>query len=429
VEAFFTVIQYSYYGEGAMSYDFSFAEADKISSVTLPTSYNGTTIPRAGRDPNAYSLQIENGKRVVFKHSLTSLYTVRKITLVLQQIEDPTKREVIHIVQHPAIELVRHSTKNAFVNGYFGRATKDVRDGAGNLIGKDPFTPYYTPDPENKKFYHSTTSANPTSSWASGASTTSRYISLNTSTLGNLGTVNGSIQTSAKDCYTFEITVSAFNDDNNKYTVVYSNANTYNGSSPTTYTRSYRIGDPRVPVSRHYSSSEASLPKYLFSDKSHRDPVTDAVTTGVDSLRAWEEPMKILIANQSVSANEVIAPRFLVSSPLNVMYGNITHLSSVKRAMSYQEDGYPAGRWRLPTEAEIAFIVARQNEGVIPWLFAATYYHCANGKVFYVQSAGSASTPVATDTTKAYNRFVYDLWYWGDEKMDPNVYHPNMHEH
>jgi hypothetical protein len=27
-----------------------------------------------------------------------------------------------------------------------------------------------------------------------------------------------------------------------------------------------------------------------------------------------------------------------------------------------------------------------------------------------------------------YNRFVYDLWYWGDEPMaDTETYHPNMH--
>jgi hypothetical protein len=249
--------------------------------------------------------------------------------------------------------------------------------------------------------------------------------------LGNLGTVNGDVSTSAKDCYTFEIIVSAFNEDNNKYEVVYSHANTYNGGSPTTHTRNYRIGDPRVPVSQHYPS--LTLPNYLYSDRAHRNAETDAVELQTaDVTRAWEEPLKILIANQNTTANEVIAPRFLVSSPLNVMYGNISHDNSVKRAMSYQEDGYPAGRWRLPTEAEIAFIVARQNEGVIPWLFAATYYHCANGKAFYVKSAGSASTPVATDTTKAFNRFVYDLWYWGDQPASgdysQNQYHPNGHE-
>lgn len=28
-----------------------------------------------------------------------------------------------------------------------------------------------------------------------------------------------------------------------------------------------------------------------------------------------------------------------------------------------------------------------------------------------------------------FNRYVYDLWYWGDEPMDPDYYHPNQHEH
>ncbi|MBO4768457.1 MAG: hypothetical protein J5495_02865, partial [Bacteroidales bacterium] len=120
------------------------------------------------------------------------------------------------------------------------------------------------------------------------------------------------------------------------------------------------------------------------------------------------------------------------SSPLNVMYGGITHESSVKRAMTYQENGYPAGRWRLPTEAEIAFIVARQKEGVIPWLFASTYYHCANGRLMYVLTGNDHRNdpPISLNSSRAgFNRFVYDLWYWGEEPMDPNVYHANMHEH
>ena len=35
-----------------------------------------------------------------------------------------------------------------------------------------------------------------------------------------------------------------------------------------------------------------------------------------------------------------------------------------KRCAAYQENGYPAGRWRVPTEAEIWFMANRSNAGV-----------------------------------------------------------------
>ncbi len=475
VEAFFTMVSYSYYGAGAKDYDFTFEESDKINSVTLPTTYNGSTIPLAGRDLNEYSLEVVGGKTLVFEHSLASVYTVRTVYLVLQQIVNPSNRVQIKITQHPAIEIKRIKAKNAFVNGWFGRATKDVRDANGNLIGSDPFTPTHTPDPDNDKLYHAYSYASPESnasanSWSTSTAS-SKYIDLGSSSSsassisanyqGFLGSVNGDVSTAAKDLCSFEITVSAFNDDNKTFKVEYRNSTTYNGGTGTVHTRNYRIGDPRVPVSQYLTEDEVKLPYYLASDRAHRDPETDVPTISSNStFGTWEEPMKILIADQGVNANEVIAPRFLVSSPMNVMYGSISNTNSLRRAMTYQENGYPAGRWRLPTEAEIAFIVARQKEGVIPWLFAGTYYQCANGRAIYVRTGDAyrLDPPISVQATNCYNRFVYDLWYWGDDPTashtpaestmtewekatDPvsgqpnwkahwaNYYHPNMHEH
>ncbi|NMB37396.1 MAG: DUF1566 domain-containing protein, partial [Bacteroidales bacterium] len=98
-------------------------------------------------------------------------------------------------------------------------------------------------------------------------------------------------------------------------------------------------------------------------------------------------------------------------------YGKTTTVSfeqAEKRCAAYQENGYPAGRWRVPTEAEILFIVNRSNAGVFPTLFGAVNYW-ASGNRAYNAGTNTWSTP-----SSAYVRCVYDVWYWGDEKGDYN---------
>ena len=425
VTAVITEISYKYYGDtNGDTFEYVFqdgafnkTEADGKTTITLKTTdSNGRTVATPARETNAYEVSVE-GKFVNFTHTLTKIYTERVIKITISNTEGRSAQVVIN--QHPAIELKKHETKNMFVNGWFARATKPVHDGDGNLLGQrfgptNFFDTGWYP-------YHCTESWN------------GNRID-NTSARGNLGTIygNGTSNVTANSVYTTEITVSAFNEDNNSFVIEYRNATTYNGGTATRHTRNYRIGDPRVPASNHYTASEFSIPNYLYSDKTHRDAddTESTVSTG-NVYRAWEKPMEILIANQGVDANEVIAPRFLVSSALNIMSSGLTHLQSARRAATYQEDGYPAGRWRLPTEAEIAFIVARQKEGALPWLFAETYYHCANGRMVYVRMGDSYKNdpPISVNPTNGYNRFVYDLWYWGDGKMDDTMYHPNMHEH
>lgn len=94
-----------------------------------------------------------------------------------------------------------------------------------------------------------------------------------------------------------------------------------------------------------------------------------------------------------------------------------TYPESVLRCATYQEDGYPAGRWRLPTYAEIKLFRLLSNASLIPNLFYSS------GK--YTYAGGMCSGTTFTDGIKADNtdmgacRCVYDEWYWSqvDEKM------------
>lgn len=71
----------------------------------------------------------------------------------------------------------------------------------------------------------------------------------------------------------------------------------------------------------------------------------------------------------------VIAPAFKIASSWGVVdKSSLTYETAKRRCASYQENGYPAGRWRVPTEAEIKYIVSLSDRGVIPVLFGGDYY-------------------------------------------------------
>ena len=94
----------------------------------------------------------------------------------------------------------------------------------------------------------------------------------------------------------------------------------------------------------------------------------------------------------------------------------------MKRCASIQENGFPAGRWRLPTQGEISFIAQLSANGVFVKQFDDNYW-TANG---VVQVKNNKVTPNPT-ATKAYIRCVYDSWYWGDDRIldgngDPTLF-------
>ena len=116
-----------------------------------------------------------------------------------------------------------------------------------------------------------------------------------------------------------------------------------------------------------------------------------------------------------------IAPKFIVASS----YGKMSQShwfdldAAVKRCAAYQENGYPAGRWRVPTFAEIEYMVTLSRMNFIPSLYNFsrndyTGYWSANGKAI-----GNASGLPELDTDYNYIdtavRCVYDAWYWGEE--------------
>lgn len=115
---------------------------------------------------------------------------------------------------------------------------------------------------------------------------------------------------------------------------------------------------------------------------------------------------------------DMLAPAYRISTKLGgTEFGAITMQQAKLRCAGYQEDGFPGGRWRLPTKGEIKFIAQLSEKGVFEFLFN-------HGGIYW--SATGAVTVGSNDVTyssedKAFLRCVYDSWYWGDEQWNPRT--------
>jgi hypothetical protein len=400
VDAYFTNITYI---------DYSGA-----TDVTRSKSFSGTSntsvTDYGGNNNHTYTLTSDSDNKVVqFNHSMADIYVMRTIKFKIVNSENSSQSKEVTIYQHPAIELKKAAAGDVFVNGHFARVSSNPGFGTTNEIN-------------GVTYYRSRNGWN--SGWFSDGSAIVDYNYTDHGSIGNrhgmgryqYGVITDGSNVDAsisKDWYTTDITVTAFSATNNFYTV--------NGTR--TY---YKIADSRVKASGTYSGW--SLDPYLTGENATTVGLL-GVTVYDDVTANWTRPGDILIASQAAGDRNMIAPHFLVSSALNANTG-LSWEQVVKRAATYQEAGYPAGRWRLPTEAEMAFIVARQKDGTIPALYANDTYWSGSGRVMDLTNSTSDNLSFR-DRTSSDNlsvRFVYDLWYWGNEPASTTYkYHPNGH--
>ena len=122
---------------------------------------------------------------------------------------------------------------------------------------------------------------------------------------------------------------------------------------------------------------------------------------------------------------KMIAPEFMVASSYGVT-NPVDEVNARKRCASYQEDGYPAGRWRLPTQAEVEYVCQLTAYGIIPMLFGSSSgwstYWSANGYINVNPSQNQTNTLAANRQNNIYVRCVYDKWYWADDKCDKTTF-------
>ena len=125
----------------------------------------------------------------------------------------------------------------------------------------------------------------------------------------------------------------------------------------------------------------------------------------------------------------MLAPSYRFSSKFNGTeyggneFGNMTKDYAEYRCAAYQEDGFPAGRWRLPTKAEIHFVAQLSAKGAFDKLFSNSTFWSANGAITVNGSSVSDS-----DAQTALLRCVYDAWYWDTYDENNNVVKPAPRE-
>lgn len=178
----------------------------------------------------------------------------------------------------------------------------------------------------------------------------------------------------------------------------------------------YMLGDPRLSTIDNLNSWPTRS-----SAVSNWSANTVSIQGGGNRRLSYYYPV-----DDSPAADNIIAPRFRIASS----HGATTVLSyqnAFRRCAAYQEKGYPAGRWRVPTVAEIMYITQLSADGKIDRLFgrkgnnnngSTSDYWCNSGyvTVHNGEDAASKEAPIAhpgeTGGATKSVRCVYDEWYW-----------------
>lgn len=116
-------------------------------------------------------------------------------------------------------------------------------------------------------------------------------------------------------------------------------------------------------------------------------------------------------------AENLVAPSFMIASSCGSNREGDQTLNTATtaryRCAGYQENGYPAGRWRIPTPAELSVIGKLCAEGKIEAIFVnGATYMSSNGPYTY---RDTGTFEKSGGTTSGTMRCVYDTWYWTDK--------------
>lgn len=213
-------------------------------------------------------------------------------------------------------------------------------------------------------------------------------------------------------------------DDNHRGYVYINNVSSNSNYTEAWYRNSTLSGQNSNPNMYLISTSVLSDSDMLIGDPRTTTPYRDT-----DLVSGWSSASTRFIdgttghrltnyypAESDEAFKDVIAPVFRVASS----YGKSTSMSfddARRRCASYQEDGYPAGRWRLPTMAEVLYITTLSQKSMIPELFTFDRsaaldksYWCASGKIDGVYGVPTYFSGTTDDNR--WVRCVYDEWYW-----------------
>lgn len=373
------------YSNGSLTYTFDNTNTTNVDESSA-TGNNFRITPST--DFSYLTLEHERIKNVRSDSFSTKDLSPITYTFEIQHTDDSNYHRYIRVVQYPAIYASLKDGGDVFLNGYFQFQSARPESGFANLTQRD---------------------------FSFGNLTVSGFRSDNADNSGAIdsqgyGTINYDGGLPRKMTL---VTVTAFTEESQQYT------------STGDPQKTYIIGDPRG------NKTWNSLNNYVIGRERNNY-----------QTKAWTATE---ISNIKVGSNtneNIIAPAFLISSRWGRPGGTFPNSLEMaeKRCATYQEAGYPAGRWRLPTEAEIYFVYTLQTKGLVDGLFSNTGtsnygYYASSGRVFDrfgVRNGGdfsgntyknrfSPSTVTGVDVSV---RCVYDYWYWEEKDKKQNTFNP-----
>ena len=361
--------RYEVFNEPTLLIPFTTSHDCKIVGVSCeyPNLKTGDDVPESASN---YSIDIENGNTIKLTHELNNNmlsddfdFTPFTFVFTIQHIEDPTYKKEITVVQYPAIYAEAKANSNWKGTSYSNAQNND-QNGYMYVNGYQGYTGDSRPN--GVDFFLS---------------------------------AGGLYNNTSPNMYVFTVT--------------------------TTEGTNYVIGDPR-DTEYTYDAGDAwwSSSPAIYNGNANRELnyYYGTLIANARYTNATNQTGVIYADDAAAEAAEptinMIAPKFRLASGYSVLYTNTTSMTMEnlkKRCASYQEDGYPAGRWRMPTRAEFQFIMTQVNKENLPELYySGNSYWCAHG-IGTPQDDGSivmSYRGYATATNGYSVRCVYDEWYW-----------------
>jgi hypothetical protein len=328
---------------------------------TYPDLYTGDDDTE--ESPSNYTIDVVGGNTIQFSHALNNNmlsadfdFTPFTTTFTIQHKDNPSYKKEITIIQYPAIYGV-------------AKANTDYGNG-GNANGDNGFV------------------------WVNGYQGSN-----NGNNRDFFGTANGRSNTSADpNMYVFTITTTEGTNyiigDPRETTITYDAGDARWNNGPAIYD-----GTTNRELKYYYGTMVAS-PKYTNANNQ-----TGTIYADDKAAEAAEPTINM------------IAPKFRLASGYAVLGTGADEVQVLenlkKRCASYQEDGYPAGRWRLPTRAEFQFIMTQIALKNLPTVYlSGTEYWCAHGTGTPQNTGTIKMDYIGYDGSGHSVRCVYDEWYW-----------------
>jgi hypothetical protein len=173
-------------------------------------------------------------------------------------------------------------------------------------------------------------------------------------------------------------------------------------------TANYIICDPRAAaadLTLHDLHASSDTGANASNDITATDDAGDATLTGYRATI------------MGTASDNLVAPSFIMASSFGAYDGNTQNLyketSAKYRCAAYQEAGYPAGRWRLPTPAELQVVARLCVEKKIANIFYSRLIYATSNGAYRYNDTTQTIDPVDEIPNSA--RCVYDIWYWKDK--------------